>query len=402
MLLWRWIKGMKQPFRRPLLYSALAIGLLCPNFATAEMNWLDEMDAEFEKVFQKSDQAFDRALQEGVNELDLELAAIWGRARQLPESKKWVGYSKDKTTRIIVDYDKGEMSFEGMNMDQDQLEDQFNDMLEEDSDRLNERAVLRRKLIEKVNEYWKGERVQPSKKRIKRTVKTQPRWKRSRELSNLVAPRARIKFVKRDVRISSTRTVKLSRLSVPLKKNRDNLSAQILRDPVINAAQKYGLPRSLILSVIKNESSFNPRARSHANALGLMQLVPTSGGKEAYSYLMGKEATPGPDVLYDPIENIMLGATYLHLLNTRYFGKVKDKKSRLHLIIASYNTGAGNVSKAFTGKMKLRPAIQKINQMTSDQVYEHLIAHLPYAETKTYLSRVTRDTKTFAGWDDTA
>jgi len=402
MSLWHWTKAMKQPFTYRLLCGVLVVGILCPNFAIAKTDWLDKIDQQFEKVFQKTDQAFDRAMREGVEELDRELAEVWGEARQLPEAKKWVGYSKDKTRRIIVDYDKGEMSFEGLDLDQDSLEDEFNDLLEQNTERLNERAVLRRKLIEKVDEYWRDDQMRKIKPRSKVKSKIRSGWTQSRELSNLIEPRAKIKFVKRDVIISKGRTQKLNRLSVPLRKNRDNLSAQALREPVIDAAQKYGLSRALILSVIKNESAFNPRARSPANALGLMQLVPSSGGKEAYSYLMGEEATPGPDVLYDPVENIMLGATYLHLLNTRFFGKVHDKKTRLYLMIAGYNTGAGNVAKAFTGKMKLKPAIQKINQMSSDEVYAHLIAHLPYAETKTYLSRVTRDTKTFAGWDDTA
>lgn len=393
---------MKQPFIYRLLCGVLVVGLLCPSFAMAKNDWLDEMDAQFEEAFQTSDQAFDRAMREGVEELDRELAHIWGEARQLPEAKKWVGYSKDKTRRIIVDYDKGEMSFEGLDLDQDSLEYEFKDMLEENTERLNERAVLRRKLIEKVDEYWRDDRMRKTKIRPKSKPKKRPRWTQKRELSTLIEPRARIKFVKRVVTVSKGRTQNLTRLSVPLRKNRDNLSAQALRGPVVDAAEKYGLSRALILSVIKNESAFNPRARSPANALGLMQLVATSGGKDAYSYLMGHEATPSPDVLYDPVENIMLGATYLHILNTRYFGKVHDKKTRLYLMIAAYNTGAGNVAKAFTGKMKLRPAIQKINQMSSDEVYAHLIAHLPYSETKTYLSRVARDTKTFAGWDDTA
>jgi len=226
--------------------------------------------------------------------------------------------------------------------------------------------------------------------------------KYKRELTNLVAPRVTPRFVKRDAVLSKGKMVSLSRLSIPLRSDRDQLSAQSLQGPIAQAARKYKLPQSLLLSMIKNESAFNPRARSHANALGLMQLVPTSGGKEAYSYLMGHEATPGPEVLYDPHENILLGATYLHLLNTRYFGKVKDIKTRQFLIIAAYNTGAGNVAKAFTGEMKLTPAIHKINQMSANDVYRHLKAYLPYAETHTYLARVTRDIKTFADWDTRA
>lgn len=392
----------------------LAAGLSYASSDLKAADWLDRQDQHFERIFQQSDAAFDKAMKEGVAELDQELAAIWGESRLLPQAKVWIGYSHDKKTRIIVDYERGEMSLEGFETEEKDLLSDFQGILLEDNQKLDERAALKQKLIEKTNTFWsefddEDLRTERRKKRPRTYWKsTEPETEspqqdlRKRELSALVAPRIRPKFVKRSVAYSKGRMASLSRLTIPLRKDRDNLSAQALQAPIRDVARKYDLPRSLILSVIKNESAFNPRARSHANALGLMQLVPTSGGKEAYSFLLGKTATPSPEVLYNPVENIRLGATYLHLLNTRYFGKVKNPKTRQYLIIAAYNTGAGNVAKAFTGKMKLKAAIKKINQMAPDQVFEHLRAHLPYAETKNYLARVAGDINTFKNWDDRA
>lgn len=419
-----------RPYTLTCVTLALALGLSTP--LQAEDDWLDKIDRQFEQTFEKTDAAFDKAMREGVAELDAELSQIWGESRQLPEPKVWVSYSRDRRTRIVVDYDKGEMSVEGFGQDRTALTREFQDILLDDSDALNERAALRRKLIEKTrpfqedgdkwdeweeteNDVPRARHPRPKMKRkpVPKAEKQAPRteqrdkvkrnapikWQQRRELSQLVAPQARPQFVKRKVALKNGQQTTLTRLTIPLRKDRDRLSAQALRHPVRTVAQKYNLPQSLILSMIKNESSFNPRARSHANALGLMQLVPTSGGKEAYSYLKGKEATPGAEVLYDPHKNILLGATYLHLLNTRYFGKVKDDIARQYLIISAYNTGAGNVAKAFTGAMKLSPAIQRINTMSAQQIYQHLLKNLPYAETKTYLARVTKDSRTFASWD---
>ena len=393
---------MKYRLTYTLLLSSLVIAF-SDNMAKAD--WLDDRDKEYETVFQNTDTAFDRAMDEGVAELDQELASIWGKLRQLPEPKTWVGYSEDQKTRIIVDYERGEMSLESFEKSETDLFQDFQDVLLEDSNQLDERAALRRKLINKTKELKAITDDSIDYSRIKRPTTPQPRKQPAphfikRELSTLVEPRMKPRFIKRSVALRTGKMANLSRLTVPLRKDRDRLSAQSLQAPVNEAARKYNLPASLILSVIKNESAFNPRARSHANALGLMQLVPTSGGKEAYSYLMGHDGIPGPDLLYDPIENIRLGAAYLHLLNTRYFGKVKDDQTRRHLIIAAYNTGAGNVAKAFTGKMKLTPAIGKINTMSSEDVYQHLQRHLPYAETKTYLARVSRDIPSFTEWDD--
>jgi len=402
-----------------LFFIGFAASFLTSPPLCAKDDWLDKIDRQYEEIFEKTDQAFDRAVREGVAELDQELAGIWGESRQLPDAKVWVGYSQDRKTRIIVDYDKGEMSLEGFNRDQKDLMRDFQDILLEDSDQLNERATLRRKLIEKTSAFREDWPLQTPRKPMERprhrperkwqsekerpspfpSQAQQPERKRSYELSKIIAPRTQPKFMTRELALPQGKRAKLARLTIPLRTDRDRLSAQALQDPVEEVASKYGLPRSLILSVIKNESAFNPRARSPANAFGLMQLVATSGGKEAYSYLKGKQVIPSVDVLYDPDKNIMLGATYLHLLNTRYFGKVKDDLARQYLVISAYNTGPGNVAKAFTGKMKLKPAIQKINKMNAQQIYHFLQENLPYAETKTYLSRVTKDTKTFASWD---
>lgn len=397
-----------------LFVGCSSLILCCALSAPTQADWFDKMDQQFEGTFEKTDAAFERALKDGVAELDKELANIWGESRRLPEAKTWVGYSEDQKTRYIVDYEKGEMTVEGFDQDEKQLSRAFQNILVEDNRALDKRAALKRKFQEKTRPFvrqprtsrpWTRTQPAPKKDEVpeERVATTQPQpkptWVQRNELARLIQPASRPTFVKRDTITKGGKKATLARLSIRLRKDRDRLSAESLALPIQQVAQKYNLPHSLILSVIKNESSFNPRARSHANAMGLMQLVATSGGKEAYSYLRGEEATPGPDVLYDPYENIMLGATYLHLLNTRYFGRVKDDQAREYLIIAAYNTGAGNVAKAFTGKMKLKSAIKKINSLNSQQVFEKLQASLPYKETKTYLAKVSRDKKNFTQWD---
>ena len=60
----------------------------------------------------------------------------------------------------------------------------------------------------------------------------------------------------------------------------------------------------------------------------------------------------------------------------------------MYCTIAAYNTGAGNVSKAFNGTTNINKAAKIINNMTSDQVYKRLMKKLPYNETKKYLYKV--------------
>lgn len=146
---------------------------------------------------------------------------------------------------------------------------------------------------------------------------------------------------------------------------------------------------SLVYAVMETESAFNPMAKSGVPAYGLMQIVPRSAGQDATEQLFGKPKILSPSYLYDSENNIQIGTTYLNILYYRYLKGIQNPQSRLYCSIAAYNTGAGNVAKAFTGKRRIKPALEIINSMTPDQVYKHLRKNLPYEETQHYLVKVS-------------
>lgn len=97
-----------------------------------------------------------------------------------------------------------------------------------------------------------------------------------------------------------------------------------------------------------------------------------------------------PSYLYNPENNIKVGAAYFNILYYRYFRGIEDPLSRLYCSIAAYNTGPGNVSKALTGNsMALKPATRIANTMSPSEVHAHLMSNLPYEETVNYLRKVT-------------
>ena len=91
-------------------------------------------------------------------------------------------------------------------------------------------------------------------------------------------------------------------------------------------APDYGLDPNLILAMILTESNFNPRARSPANALGLMQLIPSTANRF------------GVKDRADPIQNLHGGMAYMRWLLSFFQGD-------LRLSLAGYNAGEHAVEK---------------------------------------------------------
>ena len=144
-----------------------------------------------------------------------------------------------------------------------------------------------------------------------------------------------------------------------------------------------------------SESAFNPKAKSGVPAYGLMQIVPRTAGHDVNKLLRNMDKPMNKEELYIPKVNVETGSAYLNILDKRYLKRIKDPRSRLYCTIAAYNTGAGNVAKVFNVKgegrtTNINRAALKINKLTPDQVYQSLLAKLPYDETKGYLKHVSK------------
>lgn len=175
--------------------------------------------------------------------------------------------------------------------------------------------------------------------------------------------------------------------------------AEHFRPLISRYSGQYTIYPPLIYAVIHTESAFNPRARSPAPAYGLMQLVPGTGARDAYRLVYGEDKYLDSTYLYDPEKNIELGVAYLHIISNRYMKHIEDPVSRLYCTIAAYNTGAGNISKAFNSGTSVKLAASIINGMSSDQVYSRLCSDLPYEETRDYVKKVCDRIPLYREWE---
>ena len=161
---------------------------------------------------------------------------------------------------------------------------------------------------------------------------------------------------------------------------------------VRKAAERYGIDESLILGIMQTESSFNPYAISYANAIGLMQVVPSTAGRDVFA-MKGKGGQPSARYLYDPANNIDAGVSYLWILQNQYLDGITNPTSKRFAMISAYNSGAGAVLRVFDEDKD--EAIYKINQMYPEQVYRILTTAHPSSQARNYLLKVDAAQKKF-------
>ena len=136
---------------------------------------------------------------------------------------------------------------------------------------------------------------------------------------------------------------------------------------VSREAQRQQIDPYLVLGLIRQESMFNPRAQSAANAHGLMQLLPATARKVAREM---KIPRPTVSRLQDPDLNIRLGTRYLSDLLKQFAGQ-EDKA------LAGYNAGE-----------------HRVESWLSEGDYAdsaEFVETIPFSETRNYVKIIYRN-----------
>jgi len=341
---------------------------------------------------------YERASQEAFENFKKEIESKWGEGNFVMSSQKdWVEYNEDKTVRSLVDFETEEAKLE----------------LLLTPDEVNNAALVQQKLAEAVKELAtnKGKTkdysiefeapeplsLEPVLKGQLQTAAGEPVTEQNVEdYAEAVAETA---VVETEI-VKGTDEVERVVVSIrlPLAPNSIQTRAEKFYDLIQQYAATYQLEPAVVFAIIHTESYYNPKARSHVPAFGLMQIVPRSAGRDVYQFLHGEDKLVSENYLYDPQKNIEMGAAYVHILMMRSFRRVADPECRLLCAVAAYNTGAGNVSRAFIGTTKLGEAIPEINKLNFSQLYEFLREKLPYQETRDYIQKITSRMESYQKW----
>jgi len=135
-------------------------------------------------------------------------------------------------------------------------------------------------------------------------------------------------------------------------------------DALQGEAAVHDLDPMLVAALIRQESAFDPRARSGADARGLMQMLPSVGASQARAVGLREW---DPVLLYEPDVNLRLG--------TRHLASVARQYGPLEHVLAAYNAGGSRVERWLrTGGVAEDP--------------ELFVERIPYVETRDYVRRV--------------
>jgi membrane-bound lytic murein transglycosylase C len=323
-----------------------------------------------------------------------ESGAKWGKRESavLPSAKRYVKYTENYKNRVVVDYDAGTILIE--HLDEDNAADKLRnaavvalltpddpgavDLFSDKEISLSGKPYLQELVVDQNNTVLK------SREDVEHYADFLVLNQLKRRSIDANGVRKNVIYVQMNM-VNAHLDKRALQYAATVRKNSDTTQVS----------------RSLIFAIIKIESSFNPYAVSSAPAYGMMQLVPSSGGREAYRKAKGEDVMPSKEYLFDAGNNIELGSTYLGvLLNDSPLRHIGNAVSREYCAIAAYNTGPGNVFRAFSsakkGSDRQTEAIDKINSMRPDEVYETLRTKLPYEETRGYIVNAVAAKKRYA------
>ena len=384
------------------------------------LNGLDPFALDDIKVTNKYDDS-EKKLREKREKFKKAVEKKWDTYEE-STSKSYVSYSKDLSSRTIVDFEKGEVTIELIVDEEDPKNDSYDSnsdldlrlfttklklsskflsinprllnvlmmlVFQEDEDSNNDDSVnssftkrLSKLLKEKGDDgepILKDQLVDASGKAVETVGNT---LGIAKDLISDKTKKVRMHFAKD----GKKRTI--ISIKIPLSDNHMEKRRERYKELIEIEARRFNIPTEIALAIAETESAFNPKAKSHVPAYGLMQLVPKTGARDAYQWIYKKDKFISGRYLYKPRNNVELGWAYLSMIRHHYFSAIRDDELAYICAIQAYNTGVGNVSKALINKTNIREASKKANKMNKDELYDKLYSDLSSKEAKNYLKKV--------------
>lgn len=364
------------PMAAPLALSTASVfANSFEDYVKAQQAGVDKMKVDFESYKKDYLNAF--------NNYKAQLEQEWQNP-EISNQETWVEYSDDLQKKTLVDYASNEIRISYKTDNTNNTREELSKKLAQDISGLLNRTEKQAAQSDPINQKLMEGKPEVETLQNSTLLSEIPMLFGSIENAELKLATAAV--------VTEEKTTKgnVVVVKIPLPTELPFKRAEKYLTIAKESAKKWNIEPALVMAITHTESHFNPLARSHIPAFGLMQIVPSSAGKDASKYMYGKSRLLTSDELYNPNFNLDTGSAYLSMLQTRYLRGIKNPESRLYCAIAAYNTGTGNVAKAFIGRASMQSAYRTINRMPPESVHQVLRYHLPYKETRKYIVKVTK------------
>ena len=370
------------------------------DFLNSQQNQEKKEFKQFSKQHKDEFEIYKKQLQDAFKAYKKKVAVVWGKKNSvIPSRKRDVSYQDNLKQRSIIDYKKGKVTV---------------DIALSPADAKNPELV-RRKMQQALNDTLKRGREKRSiidiaknpsinitegKPVLNKLIKDAAGKPLSASNKKTFINSQLNKLKSQNTRGTDNQPRVIVSTTIPMISNHLRVRANRYKQPVKKYADNMRIPTELVYAIMETESAFNPNARSSVPAFGLMQLVPTSGARDAYRLLFKRDKVVSDRYLYNPDNNIKLGTAFIHKLYYSYLSGITNPEARTWAAIAAYNTGAGNVFNTFAGKYRRskfgnrsnwkKAALSRINNKTPEQVYQYLKRNLPHKETRHYIQNIRK------------
>jgi len=328
----------------------------------------ERFSSEVENVSRRWDQEVSRVSGEYHRQATIvweqyrrEIERIWDAFRRTT-AKEWADYSDDTAARAVVDFDKGIIDVEVV-------------IPSADPNAFQKGAA---RVKEKFLETFAKE-VSPGQPVLEGQIPTQTGQVVTQQNVDRFAETEVQGTARVEKRFRSQDNIERLKITarIPMASGHTHHRAKRYAPLAVKYGQERQLSPARVLAVVHTESAFNPFARSPEGAIGLMQLIPRSGARDAYQALYGEPRTVSVDYLFNPENNMNLGTVYVILLRDRHLRDVQDPVKRDYLVICAYNWGIGNVKRL----------VSQPNSVSREEVTALLRKRTPQ-ETRDYLNKV--------------
>lgn len=388
----------KSPFKQ--LAAAILLGAITASFAHGGANWVIKRDDKIDSpIFKQrpmiAHQEMAPAVEQGyiaeryaaaLQDYQSKIRRQWPNA-EVSSATRWVSYNEDFSVRRVVDFKS--------NLIEISLENFYkNGQADLASVRSAAHASLENLLAMSVNDAEKQDPVAVALDEVfdergamqgddagdtlvfaELFDQEQADTTAIASVAQRLMQGARIRFQALSASADNVPVFDKRRVTyvVPLPATRMRLKAKQYQPWVKHHAERAGLPLDGVLAMMHAESYLNPLARSHAPAFGLMQIVPSTMGRDASAVLFNEPRLLSPRYLFNAENNIEVATAYLGAIYNGQAAGIANAQSRWYFTQAAYKIGLTETARLFDSQADPANAVAAINKLQPSQVLQQLM-----------------------------